>query len=290
MAGDRRRGCASGISFSHPGDYPKSVETRLRMIDLWKSWHTRSRGTQSSPLGDAKARGYANAFYGVADYLALPIGMLLSAPFLLKHLGTAQYGVWILASAAISSGGLISGSFGDAVIKYVGECRSRRDWPGVTRIVRNMVSINLILSGIFATILWCVAPYVPRHIVKVDLDLRTPCLQSLRIGSGLLLVKSIENVFISTLRAFETYGATVRIAIGSRIAILASAIGVTKYGHGVVWIMVATLFISGLGTWGKAMALKNKMGSFSLRPPGTRRLSPISRHSEPSAGCRQYAV
>ena len=236
------------------------------MNDLWKRWPIRSRRTQNPSLCDAKPRGYANAFYGVADYLALPIGMLLAAPFLLKHLGTAQYGVWILASAAISSGGLISGSFGDAAIKYVGECRGRRDWPGVTRIVRNMVSINLILSGTFATILWYLAPYVTRHIVKVDLDLRTPCLQSLRIGSGLLLVKSIENVFISTLRAFETYGATVRIAIGSRIAILASAIGVTKYGHGVVWIMVATLFISGVGTLAQAMALKNKIGSLSLMP------------------------
>jgi O-antigen/teichoic acid export membrane protein len=236
------------------------------MIHLRKTWHTRSRGTPSPPLGDAKPRGYANAFYGVADYLALPIGMLLSAPFLLKHLGTAQYGVWILASAAISSGGLISGSFGDAVIKYVGECRGRRDWPGVTRIVRNMVSINLILSGTFATVLWYLAPYVTRHIVKVDLDLRTPCLQSLRIGSGLLLVKSIENVFISTLRAFETYGSTVRIAIGSRISILASAVVVAKYGHGVVWIMVATLIISGVGTLAQARALKNKIGSFSLMP------------------------
>ncbi len=82
-------------------------------------------------MSDAREPGYANAFYGVADYLALPIGMLLAAPFLLRHLGAAQYGVWILASAAVSSGGIVSGSFGDAVIKYVGDCRGRKDWPGV---------------------------------------------------------------------------------------------------------------------------------------------------------------
>jgi O-antigen/teichoic acid export membrane protein len=84
---------------------------------------------------EAKRRGYANAFYGVADYLTLPVGMLLAAPFLLRHLGAAQYGVWLLASAAVSSGGIVSGSFGDAAIKYVGECRGRQDWPGVIRIV-----------------------------------------------------------------------------------------------------------------------------------------------------------
>ena len=217
-------------------------------------------------MSDAKERGYANAFYGVADYLALPIGMLLAAPFLLKHLGTAQYGVWVLASAAVSSGGIVSGSFGDAVIKYVGDCRGRKDWPGVTRIVRNMISVNLTLSGLLAMLLWYLAPYVTRHVVKADPELQTICLESLRIGSGLLLIRSIESVFINTLRAFETYGPTVRVSIGSRAAILVSAIVLAKSGHDVVWILVATLLISASSTVGQALALRNKIGNFSPIP------------------------
>ena len=79
-------------------------------------------------MSDTSGRGWANAFYGVGDYLVLPIGMLLAAPFLLRHLGTAQYGVWVLAGAAVSGGGIVSGSFGDAAIKYVADCRGRGDW------------------------------------------------------------------------------------------------------------------------------------------------------------------
>src|SRR5260370_37123363 len=186
--------------------------------------------------------------------------MLLAAPFLLRHLGTAQYGVWILASATVSSGGIVSGSFGDAVIKHVGDCRGRRDWPSITRIVRSMISINLMLSGILAVALWYLAPYVSCHIVKVDFKLQTICLRSLRIGSGLLLMRSIESVFISTLRAFETYGATVRISISSRAAILASTILLTRCGRNVAWSMFATLSISVLGTVAQALALKYKIG------------------------------
>jgi O-antigen/teichoic acid export membrane protein len=222
------------------------------------------RDPQSPLISDTKGRGYANAFYGVADYLALPVGMLLAARFLLRHLGTAQYGVWILASAAVSSGGIVSGSFGDAVIKYVGDCRGRRDWPGITRIVRNMISINLALSGILAVTLWYLAPYVTHHIVRVELQ--TICLRSLRIGSWLLLVKSIDSVFISTLRAFESYKSTVRISICSRAVILTSAIALTRSGRNVVWIMAATLFVSSLGALAQALALRNKIGSFSPLP------------------------
>ncbi len=212
------------------------------------------------------ALGYTNAIYGVADYLSLPIGMLIAAPFLLRHLGTSQYGVWILASAAVSSGGIISGSFGDAVIKHVGECRGRKDRSRVLRIVRNMISINLTLSGIMAVVLWFLAPYVTRHLAKMDLNLQATCLQSLRVGSGLLLVKSIESVFISTLRAFETYGATVRIAICSRCAVIASAVTLVSLRHSVVWIMVATLIISTIGMVAQALALQDKVGRFSLIP------------------------
>jgi O-antigen/teichoic acid export membrane protein len=192
--------------------------------------------------------------------------MLLAAPFLLRHLGTSQYGVWILAGAAVSGGGIVSSSFGDAVIKYVGECRGRRDWSGITRIVGNMISINLVLSGTLAVTLWFLAPYAARHVVRVDLELQGICLRSLRIGSGLLLVKSIESVFVSTLRAFETYGSTVRIAICSRIAILASAIVLAAFGRNVVWILVATLIISLSGTLAQALALRNKIGNFSPMP------------------------
>jgi O-antigen/teichoic acid export membrane protein len=210
--------------------------------------------------------GYANAIYGVADYLALPISMLLAAPFLLRHLGTAQYGVWILASAAVSGGGIVSGSFGDALIKFVGECRARGDWPRITQIVRNMISINLVLSGIFALVLWFLAPYMTRHIVRMDRGLQTICLQSLRIGCGLLLIKSIESVFISTLRAFEIYGSTVRFTICSRIAILVSAVVLARYGRNVVWTMVATLLISMLGVVAQALTLRHVIGSFSPMP------------------------
>jgi O-antigen/teichoic acid export membrane protein len=236
------------------------------MTPIWKMGGMRRRDPRSLLISDTRGKGWVNGLYGVADYLALPLGMLLAASFLIRHLGTAQYGVWILASATVSSGGIVSGSFGDAAIKYVGDCRGRGDWLGITRIVGSMISINLLLSGTLAVALWCWAPYATRHIVKVDSELRTICLQSLRIGCGLLLTKSIEGVFVCTLRAFESYGPTVRISICSRTAILACAVLLTRFGRNVVGIMLATLLISSLGTVAQALAFKSKIGKFSPIP------------------------
>lgn len=220
----------------------------------------------SSFLSNGKGQAAENALYGVADYLVLPIGMLVTAPYLLRHLGAAQYGVWMLASAAVSSGSIVSGGSGDAIIKCVGARRGQHDFSGVQRIVRNMISVNLILGGLLAGILWCLAPYVARHVVKGGAELQVVCLRSLRLGSVLLLVKSIEGVFISTLRAFESYKSTVRIAICARAAVIASAVIVTFYKGSVMWIMATTLLISTIGLATQAVALQNKIGKFYLHP------------------------
>ena len=87
------------------------------MKRLWSTYQGGRRTPGGSLISGTRQRGYSNALYGVLDYLAFPLGMLLSAPFLLRHLGASQYGVWLLAGATVSSGGIVSGSFGDAAIK-----------------------------------------------------------------------------------------------------------------------------------------------------------------------------
>jgi O-antigen/teichoic acid export membrane protein len=230
------------------------------------TWRIRSGELLERFAGHQRRLTYANALYGITDYVALPIAMLVSAPFLLRHLGASQYGVWLLASAAVSSGGIVAGSFGDAVIKYVGEHRGRNDWAGIQLVVSNMISINLALSGILAAALWYLAPYVARHVVKIDVELQSVCLKSLRIGCALLIVKSLEGVFICTLRAFETYGPATRISALARATTVLFAVMLTARGLNVIWIMLATLLISILSMLAQAISLQKKMGSLSILP------------------------
>jgi O-antigen/teichoic acid export membrane protein len=214
-----------------------------------------------------KARSHlANAVYGSADYLVQPILMLLAAPFLLHRLGAAQYGLWVLASAAVSSGNLFSSGFGDAAIKYISASRGCNDLDKATLIVRCMITINLLLSTGTAVLIWCIAPSLVRHIVHADIPLQRIGQQSLRIGCILLVVKSIESVFISTLRAFERYGPAFRIASFMRVLILLAAVLLVAKGYGVVSILYATLFLSIFGVVLQALSLRSNVADFALIP------------------------
>jgi len=224
------------------------------------------RSAQSGFLSRHRCSALLNGLYAVAEYVSQPVGMLLAAPYLLHHLGASQFGIWVLASAAVNSGNLLSSGFGDAAVRYGSMYRGRNDSGGVARIVRGMIAINIVLSGLLATALWGLAPYAVKHIAHIDAVLRNTCLQSFRIGSMLLVVRSIDSVFASTLRAVEHYGPAVRIAICSRIGALVAAITLVALGFGAVKIMLATLCISTLAAFAQGIAVRVIAGKIVLWP------------------------
>ncbi len=208
----------------------------------------------------------SNAAYGVLDYVAYPAGMLLAAPVLLKHLGVAQYGVWVVVASAVSAGSIIASGFGDANIQYVASARSRGDIDALHRTVRSMMGINLLLGSMLALLVWVLGALAARHVVTSDPDLQRACLWSLRVASLLVLVRAVESVCISTQRAFERYGASVRVSIMARLMALAAAIALASRGQGVIDIMVATAVLIALGTGVQLVKLRKCLGGSSLLP------------------------
>jgi O-antigen/teichoic acid export membrane protein len=221
---------------------------------------------QSRLVSTAARPALANGLYSMAEYISQPLGMLLAAPYLLRHLGASQFGVWVLASATVNGGNLLSSGFGDAAVKYGAMYRGRNDSSGLARIVRGMLSINLALSSLLALVFWLVAPDAVEHIAHIKPGLRNACLQSFRIGSLLLVIRSIDSVFVSSLRACQRYGAAVRISICSRVGSLVAAIILVAYGFGVVEIMLATLCIAALGVIAQGLALRAIAGNILLLP------------------------
>jgi exopolysaccharide biosynthesis WecB/TagA/CpsF family protein len=208
----------------------------------------------------------SNAAYGVLDYMAHPIGMLIIAPIVLRNLGVAQYGVWAVATAAVSAGSIIASGFGDANIQHIASQRSVGDSGALLRVVRSTMGIHLVMGSVIALISWMLAPYLAAHVSGSDAALQSVCLWSLRIASVLMLVRAIESVCISTQRAFERYGAAVKISIAARLLTLVAAAGLTYVSRSVVSIMVATAVLIVLGVWLQLNSLKKLLHADSLVP------------------------
>src|SRR5215469_14176474 len=199
--------------------------------------HSYVRGLRHS----VRARSsLANAMYGVGDYVAQPVAMLLAALFLLNRLGLPQYGLWMLAAAAVSGASLVCTGFGDAALKYASVYRGRENKAKLEQVLRVNLTINLVLSCMLAALIWCGSPLAANNWFQIDVPLRAAATVVFRIGSLILVVRSVESVFTGALRAHERYGPSVQISVLSRVAIVVCACALVWRGHGIIAIMVAT--------------------------------------------------
>ena len=207
-----------------------------------------------------------NALYGVLDYASYPVGMLLVAPIVLRRLGASEYGLWMIATAVISAGGIIASGFCDANIQRVAHMRGIGKSDLIPFTVRSMMGINLVLGLMLAAAAWIAAPYAASHVAVPGQTSQLECLISLRIASVLVLLRAVETVSVSTQRAFEQYRGTVRISTAVRLLTLAFAAVLGLLGRGTIGILVATAVCMASGTYLQFRQLRKFLGEVSLWP------------------------
>ena len=203
---------------------------------------------------------FSNSGYSILDYVAQPACMLVAAPILVHHLGLAQYGLWLIASAAVSAGSSVSSGLGDAVIQRIAALCAVDDMSGIRRVIANMLAINLILGTTVAIVLSMLIPPITTHITRTEPTLHNTALWSLHIGAILIVFKAIESVFISAQRAFQCYAPAVRIGIVARLLTVLLSIALALQGFGITAIMLATAVITLLGAIGQGFALQRFIG------------------------------
>src|SRR5580658_1020187 len=207
-----------------------------------------------------------NAFYCIAEYVAQPVSMLVAAPYLVHKLGLQQYGIWMLVSAILGSMGILSTGFGDATVKYVSAYRGQNNAAGVQRTIRATMTINTLLGALFGALIWITTPYAVDHIFKIEPVFHAASVQAIRVSAVILLVRSVESVFVSAQRAYERYGPPVKLNVFLRSIIVVSAVVLAAIGRGVVAIMIATLFWSALIVIFQAIAARRAVGSLNPFP------------------------
>jgi O-antigen/teichoic acid export membrane protein len=211
-------------------------------------------------------RHLTNAVYGVLDYASYPFGMLLAAPVILHKLGASEYGLWMIATAIVSAGGIIASGFCDANIQRVARLRSSGQIHSVVQTVRSMMGINLMLGLAISLGVWIAAPFAARRIAVPGVTPVRECLICIRIGGALILVRAIESVGVSTHRAFEQYRGTVQISTAVRLLTLASAAILALFGCRTASILLATAVFLILGTYVQFRGLRAFLGPVSLWP------------------------
>jgi O-antigen/teichoic acid export membrane protein len=213
------------------------------------AWNLGSIGDGVKRLRQSQTfRGSAtNASYSVAEYVMQPLLMIASTPFLVHRLGLDLYGIWMLVSAIAGTVGIFGLGMGDATVKYVSAYRGRKDVQAVIRILRTTLTMSLAAGALAATLIFLAAPILAERIFKIQAQYQTTTLRAIRLAGLVLLLRAIDSVFVSVLRAYEKYAPSVRNSALVRILTVLCALVLVAMGYGVVAIMVATVASTALG-------------------------------------------
>lgn len=208
----------------------------------------------------------ANSAFGALDYIAYPLGMLLLAPAILGALGINLFGIWALANAVQMTGAILASGFGDANIRTVAQARAKRSSEELAVTVRSAFCIHLVLGLVVAAAAWLAAPSITHLTVKAHAELTGDCLWSIRITAGMILLRTLETVCVSTQRAFDRYGRAIGVSAIARIVSLLLAWLVPGFNRSVTAVLAATLATSGLALCIQWHQLKRLLGVERLAP------------------------
>jgi O-antigen/teichoic acid export membrane protein len=207
-----------------------------------------------------------NSAFGTLDYIAYPAGMLLLAPAILNVLGIDRFGIWALANAVLMTGAVLASGFGDANIRSVAQARGRRDSDELGTTVRSTFGIHIILGVVVAASVWLAAPAITHLTVKTHEEFAGDCLWSIRIVSGLILLRALETVCVSTQRAFCRYGTAVGVSVTARIVSLLLAWLAPLFKPSVAAVLGATLVANAIALSIQMQQLKRLLGGGRLFP------------------------
>jgi O-antigen/teichoic acid export membrane protein len=207
-----------------------------------------------------------NVLYGFLDYAAYPAAMLLAAPIVLHNLGVAAYGMWSVVTAVVSAGSILAAGFGDANIQHVSRQRGQGNRAAMLGTVRMLLACNLLLALVAAAAVVCFGPLAARHIVRQASDLRTDCIHCLYLAALLIILRAIESVCISTQRAFERYGAAIRVSVLARLLCLVAGAALTWRVRNVSIILLVAVVVNTLSTLWQFTKLRGLLDVRSIRP------------------------
>lgn len=209
--------------------------------------------------GGARLReSLRNAGFSSLDFLLRPLLFVLATPVLVAGLGTAEYGLWILALSVAGLSGLASFGVGDATVRFVARYRALDDPAGAARVVRSTLGVALVLGAVAALVVIVCAPLLVGLVVDTE-GQDAVATAAIRIAGLGIAVQFVGAVFQSALHGYERYdlAATPSMVAGALTVVV--HVLLVLAGLGVVALMLAWLALIAADAVAKAVLVKRTL-------------------------------
>jgi O-antigen/teichoic acid export membrane protein len=187
-------------------------------------------------------------------------------PFTMRHLGTAEYGLWMLAASMTAYLQLLDLGYGNGLVRQVTQADARGDEDAVNEILSTFLVVYSALAVLAVAVIGALALVaVPRFPNLSAADVSTARWVLILIGGRLALAFPM-SVFGAITTARQRFALTGWIAIAVSVAQAVATYVVLRSGHGLVTMVAVTSAIGVISYIPYAWAAKYTFPGLRLSP------------------------
>jgi O-antigen/teichoic acid export membrane protein len=218
-------------------------------------------------------RNVASNWTGFAVNAAVTLAL---TPFVLRHLGTAGYGIWVLTASIIGYYGLLDLGFRAGVTQYLTRYLAAGDYVKGSECM-SIAVVALGTLGVLLGALSVVAAYFAPSVFNLSPGMEHEAFWCILIVGSSSAIQFALQPFTSIFTALQRFDLANFIGVGTRLLTAAGVVVVLNMGFGLIGVAAATCSTSVIDyviRWHIARRLAPNL-EVSLKRPKIKRLREI---------------
>ncbi|GAA3932194.1 hypothetical protein GO495_16275 [Chitinophaga oryziterrae] len=208
-----------------------------------------------------------NSFWNIADIFLYPVLFFVSTSFFIKHLGQAQFGIWMLVNTIVVSMQLFNLGIGSMVLKNIALYTGRRDEEGKTGTMNNAISITVVLFA-FCILLSLTGYFLVSHyhLFEIAANYKQLCAQSCGLAGCIVGIKFFEQIFTNYFKALEQYKIAALLGSGNRLGgLLLNALLLALFPLNITQLLLVIIIVNGLFIPFAFVLMKRSLPGYSFK-------------------------
>ena len=202
-------------------------------------------GTRSLDNSAVVARNLSTRYLAIATEAALGVIIL---PFNVAHLGTAAYGLWVLAASVTAYFSVLDMGYSGALVKFVAQYRTRRDVRALNEILSTLFFIFLVAAAVMYGAAGILAVFVDRVFHLAPEQTQTAQIVLLVVTLN-VAASTAFSVFGGVINGFQRYDLNNIVGSASSVATALVNVAVLMAGFGLIHLVIAMTAVRVLTLW-----------------------------------------
>lgn len=193
---------------------------------------------------DVGARIVKNSLFNLLrTVITVPITLLLM-PYIIRHLGKEEFGIWALVGVISSYAQLSDFGITESLIKFMAEFKAREDTLRLNQLINTALTLYVIISIIISPLFVFILPFVAGKILNIPGELQVKAIYVFTIAVVLFFVNMLMGVFNSLIIGFQRMGHSNLINLVSTVMMACGTIFFLESGFGLVGLIYNNVLVT----------------------------------------------